>query len=217
MAPHSPQIGWALDGFPVYGPLGPDGVIMESCDNFVGTYGDDTWLSMQLIAPMYCLDPCNGLYAQVPDYDEYTYRYYVTGSVDSGDSVCPDSQDTCASTAGSDSCCTDPASLPAARFAPYTIGCFKGCTTLDENCFLASNSTGTTDNFSPAAARGPNVRYTSDVNTRREQADLIYGDTQQYVYRRFTELQIGNALSLLDCSIVIQVYLSPQSSCFILI
>ena len=25
---HSPQIGWSLDGFPIYGPYGPDGVYM---------------------------------------------------------------------------------------------------------------------------------------------------------------------------------------------
>ena len=60
---HSPQVGWALDGFPVYGPLGPDGITMEPCENFVGTFGDSTWLSQQTTASMYCLDACNGLYA----------------------------------------------------------------------------------------------------------------------------------------------------------
>lgn len=29
---HSPQLAWALDGFPVYGPLGPGGVVMLPCD-----------------------------------------------------------------------------------------------------------------------------------------------------------------------------------------
>lgn len=28
---HSPQIGWMADGFPVYGPLGPNGVVMQVC------------------------------------------------------------------------------------------------------------------------------------------------------------------------------------------
>ena len=173
---HSPQVGWALDGFPVYGPLGPDGITMEPCENFVGTFGDSTWLSQQTTASMYCLDACNGLYAQIPNYDEYTYRYYVTGPVDTGDSVCSETQETCGG-----SCCTDRASLPASTFAPYTIGCFKGCTMRDDNCFLASNSTGTTDDFVPAAARGPSMRYTGNLNTRREQADANYGDTEQFL------------------------------------
>ena len=29
---HSPQIGWANDGFPLYGPQGPSGVQMMPCD-----------------------------------------------------------------------------------------------------------------------------------------------------------------------------------------
>lgn len=29
---HSPQLAWAMDGFPVYGPLGPGGVVMLPCD-----------------------------------------------------------------------------------------------------------------------------------------------------------------------------------------
>merc|ERR1719343_636973 len=36
---HSPQIGWALDGFPLYGPRGPSGVMMQKCSITGGTYG----------------------------------------------------------------------------------------------------------------------------------------------------------------------------------
>ena len=28
---HSPQVGWMADGFPIYGPLGPNGVVMQVC------------------------------------------------------------------------------------------------------------------------------------------------------------------------------------------
>ena len=43
---HSPQIGWSLDGFPIYGRLGPGGVTMEhTAQGCTGTY---------------CLDDCSG-------------------------------------------------------------------------------------------------------------------------------------------------------------
>ena len=44
---HSPQLGWAVDGFPLYGPLGPKGVPMRPC-------GSPT------AHPQLCLDKCNG-------------------------------------------------------------------------------------------------------------------------------------------------------------
>lgn len=46
---HSPQIGWAGDGFPVYGPRGPGGVMMQTCTVTGGTYGTDV-----------CTDDCTG-------------------------------------------------------------------------------------------------------------------------------------------------------------
>ncbi|KAH8045539.1 hypothetical protein JL721_12598 [Aureococcus anophagefferens] len=43
---HSPQIGWALDGFPVYGPRGPNGTKMKhAASGCVGSH---------------CLDDCSG-------------------------------------------------------------------------------------------------------------------------------------------------------------
>jgi hypothetical protein len=35
-ASHSPQLGWAADGFPVYGPHGPGGVVMRRCTDIEG-------------------------------------------------------------------------------------------------------------------------------------------------------------------------------------
>jgi len=53
---HSPQIGWAFDGFPVYGPLYTGGV--DASD-----YTDD----------------CGGIQEELSDVDNFSYRYYVTG------------------------------------------------------------------------------------------------------------------------------------------
>merc|ERR1719336_315438 len=44
---HSPQIGWALDGFPIYGPHGIDGQTMYRCTDSRSN-------------PLDCLDECNG-------------------------------------------------------------------------------------------------------------------------------------------------------------
>jgi len=53
---HSSQIGWAFDGFPVYGPLYTGGV--DASD-----YTDD----------------CGGIEEYLSDVDDFAYRYYVTG------------------------------------------------------------------------------------------------------------------------------------------
>lgn len=61
----SPLVGWMYDGFPVMGPIGPQGVRMMRCTE-------------QGAHPTYCLDECNGFYGNL-DSDEYTYRYYFSG------------------------------------------------------------------------------------------------------------------------------------------
>ena len=65
---HTPQIGWALDGFPVYGPFGPHGTQMKVC----GETGANA---------SSCLDECNGLYGWMPELDDFVYRYYMTGPI----------------------------------------------------------------------------------------------------------------------------------------
>ena len=46
---HAAQIGWAADGFPIYGPVGPDGIEMKRC-------GSGAHESV-------CLDECGGYHA----------------------------------------------------------------------------------------------------------------------------------------------------------
>ena len=65
---HSAQIGWAQDGFPIYGPLGPGGVEIRNC----GASGADA---------TYCQDKCGGYEGELPGVDSYKYRYYITGKV----------------------------------------------------------------------------------------------------------------------------------------
>jgi hypothetical protein len=59
---HSPQVGWALDGFPIFvGAMGPRAVPMLPCSS-TGAH------------PQLCLDTCNGYYGELPGFDEYMYR-----------------------------------------------------------------------------------------------------------------------------------------------
>ena len=60
---HSPQVGWAADGFPVYGPRGEHGTLMKACGSTID-------------GP--CLDACGGYYGPSSQ-DEYVYRYHTTG------------------------------------------------------------------------------------------------------------------------------------------
>ena len=68
---HSPQIGWAIDGFPLYGPLGPKGIRMARCNSSIAN-------------KVACLDACNGYYGALPGYDLFMYRYYMPGALSSG-------------------------------------------------------------------------------------------------------------------------------------
>jgi len=63
---HSPQIGWALDGFPIYGPYGSGGNLMSNADSCSGSY---------------CLDECSGKEEELPSVDNFKYRYYMTGAI----------------------------------------------------------------------------------------------------------------------------------------
>merc|ERR1712013_354220 len=63
---HSPIIGWAFDGFPIYGPHGVDGSEIYSCEHSDAN-GDD------------CVDSCNG-HAQ-HQIDDFLYHYHILGPI----------------------------------------------------------------------------------------------------------------------------------------
>jgi len=122
---HSPQIGWSLDGFPVYGPFGPLGVAMEPCG--LKDFDDAT--------P--CLDECGGLEGLLPDVDAFLYRYYMPGSL--GDLKCSavvDGNRTCGVGTDGVPCCI--ATLPDHK--PF--GCYRGCTQhdIDDNRCVGGKS-----------------------------------------------------------------------------
>jgi len=102
---HSPQVGWAPDGFPVYGPRLENGVM----------------------ATLSGLDECSGKAGELPAVDNFKYRYYITGEdyLDGNHKTAP--------LAGTDSTncnkgqtdCINP--LPTETYYPFTPLCYKGC------------------------------------------------------------------------------------------
>ena len=154
---HSPQIGWALDGFPVYGPRGPGGVLMKTCMDMAGDVGPDGSVyrthrpDQEDSNGMPCLDPCGGREGTDPN-DGYTYRYYVLGEYNDGAS-CVDPLEPLAATSGScpatggvdgpvhcgvsctatgdaDKCLAE----QRAEYFPFTPVCLRGCCPLGQEC-----------------------------------------------------------------------------------
>ena len=122
---HSPQIGWAADGFPVYGPRGPSGTMMRSC-------------SSGAEAP--CLDACGGFYGEVSK-DDFVYRYYVAGE----HHLANDPMD----------CAAPPDPLPSPTYFSFTPSCFAGCLeggVIASDGTLASCSSEAVDGFTEAFA-----------------------------------------------------------------
>merc|ERR1719506_1467751 len=108
---HSPQIGWSLDGFPIYGPRGSLGQEMLPC----------RYKGFEDPAP--CLDSCGGFEGLLPLIDSFTYRYYLPGPL--GNLKCSGKvgNTTCGGAAGGAPCCTS--SLPDRDLYPYTMNCYR--------------------------------------------------------------------------------------------
>lgn len=117
---HSPQIGWAFDGFPVYGPRGPSGTMMQTCTQTGGTYGSDV-----------CTDYCGGHYNADGSVDSFVYRYYTLGDYNDGTS------------------CDEPGCpSPGAEYFPFSTICFRGCCPSGVTCASGITSCPSSDTLS---------------------------------------------------------------------
>ncbi len=96
---HSPQIGWAVDGFPIYALYGfvdinGDGGVTELKSSYRlksgarptgerqpgGTYDGTFTADYEYVADLGDLDECNGRMTITPDFPNGTYAYYLTDS-----------------------------------------------------------------------------------------------------------------------------------------
>ena len=76
---HSPLIGFALDGWPVYGPVGWKDASRASKllkSSYTGT--NDSYGNPAYVAASGDLDECNGLISPTPEYPEGIYHYVMT-------------------------------------------------------------------------------------------------------------------------------------------
>ena len=121
---HSPQIGWAQDGFPIYGPLGPGGVEIRNC----GASGAH---------PTYCQDKCGGYEGELPGVDNYKYRYYITGKVNDLNSL-P----------------SNPKPDDLDLYFPFTLRCHRGLTLSSVSDFKASGTDGFTSDHTATTLAG---------------------------------------------------------------
>lgn len=167
---HSMQVGWALDGFPVYGPLGPGGVQMMPCTN----PGRHQTL---------CLDSCNGYYGRLAGVDEYLYRYYMTGPVGSG--KCSSATEVNGALVTCDredaKCCSDV--VPPTTFAPYTLGCYRGCAYNDHGCLLSNELEGTSDYFFPSLSNyaAANTSLVKSADTSASSSGTVEPDSSHVI------------------------------------
>lgn len=146
----SPQVAWALDGFPVYGPYGPRGILMMRC----GTSGADSTI---------CLDKCNGFYGSLSGIDNFLYRYYFTGPPNNREcSSDVENGGLCRRRNGK--CCSS--SIPDEKYAPYSIGCFKGCKYNDFRCTY-SGERGVSDEYIPSVSN-----YSTRVHTSLDSSNI---------------------------------------------
>lgn len=173
---HSPQIGWALDGFPVYGPLSVKGLQIAPCASYVPRRNSTGGLVPK---PAYCLDECNGIYGEISGVDSYLYRYYIAGPV--ADAKCHGQQmNSCDRT--DDPCCIDSLAIPPQEYRPYSIGCFKGCLSNDYACQqTAVLARAVTSSYFPTVARSPKIRNDGSAATAQSAFEITTTDPQLYL------------------------------------
>lgn len=139
---HSAQVGWALDGFPIYGPRSVRGIKMLPCTH-------------PSAHPQLCLDNCGGFFGKLKGVDEFLYRYYLPSNYSATQEVA------CSANVRSlgacqrldDPCCSG--ELPEVR----NLACLRGCLWDEVDC-LESSSPGVTSAYQPrlaVAALGVNL------------------------------------------------------------
>lgn len=80
---HSPIVGWAFDGFPIYGSFAWDdaGDVTEMTSSFRLKAGADGYNGIddfEYVEGLGTLDACNGRFAKTPEFPNGTYAYYST-------------------------------------------------------------------------------------------------------------------------------------------
>ena len=80
---HSPLLGWAFDGFPIYGQIGYKDKDKDALKLLKTSYNTD----YQYVQGSGDLDFCNGIYCPTPEFPEGIYHYICTLCVDDNDKI----------------------------------------------------------------------------------------------------------------------------------
>ena len=178
---HSVQIGWSMDGFPIYGPQTVKGIRMLPCGHADAH-------------PQLCLDACYGYYGALPGVDEYLYRYYIPTTqriasltesyadstkiipTDSGNNATVKHSIPCSKQVVNggkcdrltNQCCTS--EVPDSSFFPYVMGCYRGCKLNDSSC-TSTEERGFTSNFIPQIANYAKTIFVSEEEVRFQAKD----------------------------------------------
>jgi len=172
---HSPQVGWALDGFPVYGPYSVGGLQIAPCSSYKPKFDSK---GIALPPPAYCLDECNGVYGALQGVDTFMYRYYMAGPA--ADGVC-DSNLLLTCDRRDHPCCIQATAIPDPTFRPYSIGCFKGCLASDFVCQQSAAGPGVVPGRTQASAPRPTIVYNGSVDTVQAVFSARTSDPQLYL------------------------------------
>lgn len=143
---HSPQIGWAPDGFPIYGPRTVGGLKIKLCTEASNT--DST----------YCMDSCNGLNMEIPALDNFKYRYYFSGEdfLDGSHASNPLAADDSTGCNARRTDCINP--LSTSPYYPFTPMCYMGCCPSGVTC---TGTRATIPTCSSSATSGVASGYTA--------------------------------------------------------
>jgi len=172
---HSPQVGWALDGFPVYGPYSVGGLQIAPCSSYKPKLNSTGKFSLP---PAYCLDECNGVQGALPGVDGFMYRYYLAGPVANGEC---DSNLLLTCDRTDHPCCIQATAIPDSTFRPYSIGCFKGCLASDFACQQSAVSSGVVAGRAPGQAVSPTIVYNGSAATVQAAFNARTSDPQLYL------------------------------------
>jgi hypothetical protein len=163
---HSPILGWAYDGNPIYGPYGYDsftGIVRRMNSGYQLNVNTSPGIRPQIFQSGYFindyvysgggdLDECNGRFCKTPEYPDGVYAYFYSIEVDSSNNSIP--------------------------VYPYIVGKYFYNNPINEN-FLPSYTQDSEEVFTGELSRNISPYYLNYANSSYSLIDPVYDDYKQ--------------------------------------